>query len=210
MRPIPGSFPRVRMRRMRHDPFSRRLMRENRLSTDDLIYPMFVVEGQGLRIPVPSMPGVERVSIDVLVEEARELERLGIPALALFPVPDAHTKSLDGHEAWNPDGLAQHAHQVAAGELCGRLVQLELVGQLQLRVMDSGVERFRTKGCFTRGEVRQCQCVPRRDTTNRAPHTHARTNAPRAAPRPPPGARSPTRPGSRGRGPGGSRRRCRP
>jgi porphobilinogen synthase len=109
MRPIPGSFPRVRMRRMRHDPFSRRLMRENRLSTDDLIYPMFVIEGQGLRIPVPSMPGVERVSIDVLVEEARGLERLGIPALALFPVPDAHTKSLDGHEAWNPDGLVQRA-----------------------------------------------------------------------------------------------------
>ncbi len=109
MRPIPGSFPRVRMRRMRRDAFSRRLMRETRLSTDDLIYPMFVIEGQGLRVPVPSMPGVERVSIDELVREAHELVRLGIPALALFPVPDAATKSLDGREAWNPEGLVQRA-----------------------------------------------------------------------------------------------------
>ncbi|MEI8296534.1 MAG: porphobilinogen synthase [Pseudomonadota bacterium] len=109
MRPIPGSFPRVRMRRMRRDGFSRRLMRETRLSTDDLIYPMFVIEGSGQRVPVPSMPGVERVSIDELVKEALELVRLGIPALALFPVPDASTKSLDGREAWNPEGLVQRA-----------------------------------------------------------------------------------------------------
>ncbi|MCX7057466.1 MAG: porphobilinogen synthase, partial [Proteobacteria bacterium] len=109
MRPIPGSFPRVRMRRMRRDGFSRRLMRETRLSTDDLIYPMFVIEGSGQRVPVPSMPGVERVSIDELVKEALELVRLGIPALALFPVPDASTKSLDGREAWNPAGLVQRA-----------------------------------------------------------------------------------------------------
>ena len=109
MRPIPGSFPRVRMRRMRRDVFSRRLMRETRLSTDDLIYPMFVVDGQGQRVPVPSMPGVARVSIDGLLTEAAELARLGIPALALFPVPDASAKSLDGREAWNPDGLVQRA-----------------------------------------------------------------------------------------------------
>ena len=109
MRPIPGSFPRVRMRRMRRDAFSRRLMRETRLSTDDLIYPMFVIEGAGQRVPVPSMPGVERVSIDELVKEAEELVRLGIPALALFPVPDGATKSLDGREAWNPEGLVQRA-----------------------------------------------------------------------------------------------------
>ncbi|HUO96717.1 MAG TPA: porphobilinogen synthase [Steroidobacteraceae bacterium] len=109
MRPIPGYYPRVRMRRMRRDAFSRRLMRETRLSTDDLIYPMFVIEGRGARVPVPSMPGVERVSVDVLVEEARELVALGIPALALFPVPDAATKSLDGREAWNPEGLVQRA-----------------------------------------------------------------------------------------------------
>jgi porphobilinogen synthase len=109
MRPIPGSYPRVRMRRMRRDAFSRRLMRETRLSADDLIYPMFVVEGRGQRVPVPSMPGVERVSIDELVKEAHELVALGIPALALFPVPDAGTKSLDGREAWNPEGLVQRA-----------------------------------------------------------------------------------------------------
>jgi porphobilinogen synthase len=109
MHPIPGSFPHVRMRRMRKDEFSRRLMRETRLSTDDLICPLFVVEGAGQRVAVPSMPGVERLSVDELVREAHELARLGVPALALFPVPDASTKSPDGREAWNPDGLAQRA-----------------------------------------------------------------------------------------------------
>ena len=109
MRPIPGSFPQVRMRRMRRDEFSRRLMRETRLSTDDLIYPLFVVEGKGQRVAVASMPGVERVSVDELAKEAQELVRLGVPALALFPVPDTASKSLDGREAWNPDGLAQRA-----------------------------------------------------------------------------------------------------
>lgn len=109
MRPIPGSYPRVRMRRMRRDAFSRRLMRETRLSADDFIYPMFVIEGSGQRVKVPSMPGVERVTIDELVREAGELVALGIPALALFPVPDASTKSLDGREAWNPEGLVQRA-----------------------------------------------------------------------------------------------------
>ena len=109
MRPIPGSFPRVRMRRMRKDGFSRRLMRETTLTTDDLIYPMFVIEGTGERIMVPSMPGIERLSIDELIREAREIHELGIPAVALFPVPDPATKSLDGHEAWNPDGLVQRS-----------------------------------------------------------------------------------------------------
>jgi porphobilinogen synthase len=109
MRPIPGSFPRVRMRRMRRDDFSRRLMRETVLTTNDLIYPMFVVEGSGQRVPVPSMPGVERVSIDELVREAEELAKLGVPAMALFPVPHAATKANDGREAYNPDGLVQRA-----------------------------------------------------------------------------------------------------
>jgi porphobilinogen synthase len=109
MRPIPGSYPRVRMRRMRRDVFSRRLMRETRLSADDLICPLFVIEGRAQRVPVPSMPGVERLSLDELVREARELAALGVPAVALFPVPDAATKSADGHEAWNPDGLPQRA-----------------------------------------------------------------------------------------------------
>jgi porphobilinogen synthase len=87
---------------MRRDEFSRRLMRESRLTTDDLIYPMFVVEGSGQRVPVPSMPGVSRISIDILVQEAIELVALGIPSIALFPVPDASTKSLDGREAGTP------------------------------------------------------------------------------------------------------------
>ncbi|MCB1875274.1 MAG: porphobilinogen synthase [Chromatiales bacterium] len=97
------------MRRMRRDEFSRRLMREHRLSTDDLIYPMFVLEGQGQREAVASMPGVERVSIDELLKEAAELIELGVPAVALFPVTPATAKSEDAREAYNPDGLAQRA-----------------------------------------------------------------------------------------------------
>ncbi|MCY4295553.1 MAG: porphobilinogen synthase [Gammaproteobacteria bacterium] len=102
-------FPATRMRRMRRDDFSRRLMRENRLGPDDLIYPVFVVEGAGERQPVASMPGVFRLSIDELLREAKEIAALGIPALALFPSPEAGGKSLDGREAWNPDGLVQRA-----------------------------------------------------------------------------------------------------
>jgi porphobilinogen synthase len=97
------------MRRMRRDDFSRRLMRENNLITSDLIYPMFVLEGSGQREPVASMPGVERLSIDLLVEEAAHAHELGIPALALFPVTPPEAKSLDAREAYNPDGLAQRA-----------------------------------------------------------------------------------------------------
>ncbi len=107
MRPIPGSFPRVRMRRMRKDLFSRRLMQENVLTTSDLIYPMFVIEGSQTRTPIASMPGIERLSIDELLKEAHEVYALGIPAIALFPVPHASTKSLDGREAWNAEGLIQ-------------------------------------------------------------------------------------------------------
>jgi porphobilinogen synthase len=104
-----GEFPRTRLRRMRFDGFSRRLMRETTLSPDNLIYPMFVIEGRGKREPVASMPGVERVSIDELVREAEGLMKLGIPALALFPVTPAEAKSLEATEAWNPEGLAQRA-----------------------------------------------------------------------------------------------------
>jgi porphobilinogen synthase len=99
----------TRMRRMRRDDFSRRMMRETRLSPDDFIYPVFVLEGEGRREAVPSMPGVERKSIDLLVEEAREVRDLGIPAMALFPVTPLEVKSLDAREAHNPDGLAQRA-----------------------------------------------------------------------------------------------------
>jgi porphobilinogen synthase len=102
-------FPANRMRRMRRDEFSRRLMREHRLSADDLIYPVFVREGNGLREPVASMPGVERVSIDELLRLAERALTLRIPALALFPVTAPEAKSLDGSEAWNPNGLAQRA-----------------------------------------------------------------------------------------------------
>jgi porphobilinogen synthase len=102
-------WPATRMRRMRRDDFSRRLMREHTLTVDDLIYPVFVLEGSNQTEAVPSMPGVERKSIDLLVEEARELAELGVPAMALFPVTPADVKTLDGREAWNPDGLAQRA-----------------------------------------------------------------------------------------------------
>jgi porphobilinogen synthase len=97
------------MRRMRRDDFSRRLMRENRLTADDLIYPVFVLEGQGQREAVPSMPGVDRLSIDLLLNEAAEVHALGIPAMALFPVTPAEHKSEDAREAFNPEGLAQRA-----------------------------------------------------------------------------------------------------
>ncbi len=104
-----AAFPVTRLRRMRRDDFSRRMMRENTLTPDDLIYPVFVLEGSGQREAVASMPGVERLSIDLLVEDAREAHRLGIPAMALFPVTPLSAKSLDACEAFNPDGLAQRA-----------------------------------------------------------------------------------------------------
>jgi porphobilinogen synthase len=94
---------------MRRDAFSRRLMREHRLTADDLICPLFVVEGEGRREPIGSMPGIERQSLDLLSAEAQELARLGIPALALFPVPEPEAKSADGREAYNPEGLVQRA-----------------------------------------------------------------------------------------------------
>ncbi len=102
-------FPATRLRRMRRDEFSRRLARETRVSTDDLVYPLFVREGQGQREAIASMPGIERLSLDELEREAAELLELGIPAVALFPVTPAEAKSAGAEEAWNPDGLAQRA-----------------------------------------------------------------------------------------------------
>jgi len=102
-------FPVARMRRMRRDEFSRRLMRESTLSTDDLIYPMFVIEGSKQRQAVTSMPGIERVSLDQLLIEAEQIANLGIPAIALFPVTPVDKKTEDAREAFNPDGLAQQA-----------------------------------------------------------------------------------------------------
>ena len=106
-----GKFPAVRMRRMRRDDFSRRLMREHTLTADDLIYPVFVVEGKDIVQPVPSMPGVARHSIDRLLRVAEQALELGVPCLALFPVIDPGLKTADGMEATNPDGLVPRTVQ---------------------------------------------------------------------------------------------------
>ena len=105
----PRQYPRVRMCRMRRDEFSRGLMRETTLTPADFIWPVFVMEGSKQRVAVPSMPGVERLTVDELLREAEAVVGLGVPAVALFPVTPAEAKSLDGREAWNPDGLAQRA-----------------------------------------------------------------------------------------------------
>ena len=102
-------FPVTRMRRMRRDDFSRRLMRETRLSTDDLIFPVFIVEGEKQRQPIESMPSIFRLSIDELLKEAQELIDLNIPAIALFPALDDSIKTIDGREAFNDNGLVQRA-----------------------------------------------------------------------------------------------------
>ena len=104
-----GEFSATRMRRMRRSDFSRRLMQENNLTVNDLIYPMFVIEGDNQREAIESMPGVERLSIDQLLVEAKQCADLGIPAIALFPVVSQNKKSDDAAEAYNPEGLAQTA-----------------------------------------------------------------------------------------------------
>jgi porphobilinogen synthase len=103
------SFPKIRLRRMRRDEFSRRLMRETQLTVDAFIYPVFVVEGVGQRQPIASMPGIERFSIDQLLLECAALVRLQVPAIAIFPLTPVAKKTLDAREAWNPDGIAQQA-----------------------------------------------------------------------------------------------------
>lgn len=102
-------YPMTRLRRMRQSDFSRRLMREHHLTTSDLIYPVFVIEGTNKREAVASMPGVSRLSLDLLLQECQEVFAMGIPAIALFPVPSINAKSLDASEAYNPCGLAQRA-----------------------------------------------------------------------------------------------------
>ena len=102
-------YPMTRMRRMRRHDFSRRLMRENALSPNDLIQPFFVMEGEDTSVPVPSMPGIERLSIDRLVASARHLHSLGVPAIVLFPVVTEEKKTPGAEEAYNPDGLVQRA-----------------------------------------------------------------------------------------------------
>jgi porphobilinogen synthase len=120
------NFPAIRMRRMRRDAFSRALMRETVLTPADLVMVAFVIDGEGQRQPVPSMPGVDRVSIDGLLQLAGECVALGVPALALFPSPDASCKSEDAREAWNPDGLMQRA----ARALKTAYPQLGLIGDV--------------------------------------------------------------------------------
>ncbi|WP_036770181.1 porphobilinogen synthase [Photorhabdus australis] len=104
---FPGTFPGRRMRRVRRHDFSRRLVAENQLTVNDLIYPVFVMEGTNCRQEVSSMPGVYRLTIDLLLKEAEEIARLGIPVLSLFPVIEADKKSLDAKEAYSSDGLIQ-------------------------------------------------------------------------------------------------------
>ena len=123
------------MRRMREHDFTRRMIRENSLSVADLIYPVFIIEGENRREPVPAMPGVERLSVDLLLEEASNCAQLKIPALALFPVTPEQKKSADGREAWNPDGLVQSA----ARELKAAIPGLGIVA-------DAALDPFTTHG----------------------------------------------------------------
>ena len=123
-----AGFPATRMRRMRKDEFSRRLMREHTLQTDDLIYPLFIVEGENQRQPVDSMPGIERLSLDLLEAEAESVLRLGIPAIALFPVINAEKKTATADEAFNPNGLVQRA----VAMLKDKLPELGLIADVAL------------------------------------------------------------------------------
>ena len=100
-----GGFPSKRMRRMRRDDFSRRLMREHRLTPDDFIYPVFVLDGSRREEPVPSLPGASRKSLDLMLQDAERCVALGVPAIALFPVVAREQKSLDAAAAWDPKGL---------------------------------------------------------------------------------------------------------
>jgi porphobilinogen synthase len=104
-----AKYPDMRLRRLRRTGFSRRLLRETTLTADDFIYPVFIIDGKGKREPVPSMPGIERLAIDELVREAEQIQRQGIPVIALFPVTPVDRKTADGAEAYNPEGLAQRA-----------------------------------------------------------------------------------------------------
>ena len=123
-----GDYPALRLRRMREHDFTRRLMRETTLTVADLICPVFVIEGSRQRQPVPAMPGIERLSIDLLVEEADAIAELGIPAVALFPVTPEQKKTEDGREAWNPNGLVQ----VAARELKAAVPELGVIADVAL------------------------------------------------------------------------------
>jgi len=114
---MPQSFPSTRMRRNRQTDWSRRLVREHRLSVDDLIWPTFVIDGQGKQQDIPSMPGVQRLSIDLLLAQAERAAKLGVPAIAVFPVLDPSEKTLDGEQAWNPENLICRAVRALKAEV---------------------------------------------------------------------------------------------
>ena len=126
---ILGKFPQRRMRRNRRDEFSRRLVRENRLTTDDLIYPVFVIDGKRRTEAVGSMPGIHRYTIDKLLPHAEQCVALGIPALAIFPAIGGDLKTADGREATNPKGLVPRT--VAA--LKKRFPELGVITDVALR-----------------------------------------------------------------------------
>ncbi len=126
--PNTPAFPAIRMRRMRRDAFSRAMMRENVITPADLIYPVFILDGQNQRQAVASMPGVERLSVDLLLPVAEECVKLGIPVLALFPVIDPALKTPDGIEAVNPDGLVPRAVR----ELKARFPELGILTDVAL------------------------------------------------------------------------------
>jgi len=123
-----SEYPHIRMRRMRADAFSRELQREHRIHASDLIYPVFVTEGQSQREAVPSMPGVERMSIDELIKEAKAIHALGIPSMAIFPVVGVEKKSEQAEEAFNADGLAQRA----IAELKNAIPELGVISDVAL------------------------------------------------------------------------------
>ena len=123
-----GKFPVRRMRRLRRDDFSRRMVREHRLSSDDFIYPVFVIDGQHRSEPIPSMPGVERLTVDALLRQAERCVELGVPAIALFPVVDSKLRTADAREAFNPDGLAPRSIRA----LKSRFPQLGVITDIAL------------------------------------------------------------------------------
>ena len=123
-----GKFPVRRMRRLRRDDFSRRMVREHRLTADDFIYPVFVIDGQNRSEPVPSMPGVERLTVDALLKQAERCVELGVPAIALFPVVDNKLRTANASEAFNPDGLAPRAIRA----LKSRFPQLGVITDIAL------------------------------------------------------------------------------
>src|SRR6266542_567947 len=127
-----GSFPAVRMRRMRRDEFSRRLMREHVLSPDDLIYPVFVIEGKSRTQAVPSMPGVSRYTLDKLLPVAERCLKLGVPAIALFPAIESSLKTADGLQATNPEGLIPRV----ASALKKRFPGLGIMTDVTLEVLE--------------------------------------------------------------------------